>query len=75
MPWIGPRSQTDALVIGGVWLTLTLAFEFGFGRRVAHKSWPELFSDYDLRAGRIWPLVLITTFFAPVIMMYLNGSV
>ena len=51
-------SRREAIEIGGAWLSLTIAFEFGFGRLVAKQSWQELLADYDLRAGRTWPLVL-----------------
>jgi len=51
-------STRDALAVGGGWLALTMAFEFAFGRGVAHQSWRALLADYDLRAGRLWPLVL-----------------
>ena len=44
--------------IGAVWLCLTVAFEFGFGRLVAKQSWHELLSDYNLARRRTWPLVL-----------------
>jgi hypothetical protein len=53
------------LVVGGVWLGLTLAFEFLGGHFAFGKSWSELFADYDLTRGRIWPLVLIATTLAP----------
>jgi hypothetical protein len=42
----------------GSWLAMTVAFEFGFGRAVAHQSWDQLLADYDLRSGRTWPIVL-----------------
>jgi hypothetical protein len=51
-------STREALQVGVVWLALTIAFEFGFGRGVAHTSWDELLVDYDVRQGRLWPLVL-----------------
>ena len=51
-------STRVALQVGAAWLVLTIAFEFGFGRGVAHTSWEELLADYDLRRGRLWPLVL-----------------
>lgn len=51
-------TATDAHRIGVVWLALTLAFEFSFGRFVDHKTWSELFHDYNLLRGRTWPLVL-----------------
>jgi urea transporter len=51
-------TAADARRIGATWLLLTLAFEFGFGRFVDHKTWSELFHDYNLLRGRTWPLVL-----------------
>lgn len=65
--WIGPASSRDALRVGTLWLALTLAFEFGFGHFVARKPWRELLADYDISAGRVWVLVLVTTLFAPLL--------
>lgn len=65
--WIVPDLATWRLwLVGGVWLFLTVAFEFGFGHYVAGHSWSRLFRDYDVLAGRIWVLVLLTVLFAPV---------
>jgi hypothetical protein len=50
--------SAEASRIGGAWLTLTVAFEFTFGRLVAKKSWRELAGEYNLAEGRAWPLVL-----------------
>ena len=50
--------RSEALQIGAVWLGLTVAFEFGFGRLVAKKPWRELTADYNVARGRLWPLVL-----------------
>ena len=51
--------------VGLLWGALTLAFELGFGHYVSGLSWAELRADYDLAAGRLWPLVLATTVAAP----------
>jgi hypothetical protein len=51
-------SDADAVGIGAAWLAMTVAFELGFGRLVAHQSWGELLADYDLARGRLWPVVL-----------------
>lgn len=50
--------SAEALRIGGVWLILTVTFEFTFGRLVAKKSWRELAGEYNLAEGRAWPFVL-----------------
>lgn len=52
------ESAEQAWTIGGLWLLLTIAFEFGFGRIVAGHPWSRLFADYNLLDGRIWLLFL-----------------
>ena len=64
--WIGPRTQGQALAVGALWVLLTLVFEFGFGHYGFGKSWDELLADYDLGRGRVWVLVLLVTFIAPL---------
>lgn len=64
--WIRPTSAAAAFAIGALWLALTLAFEFLVGHHGFGKPWGELLEDYDLRRGRIWLLVLLVTFGAPV---------
>ena len=56
----------EALTVGIIWVILTVAFEFGFGRLVMKHSWERLFTDYNILKGRIWILVLIWTLFAPL---------
>jgi hypothetical protein len=71
--WIGPRSRSDTVVIGAFWVACTLGFEFLGGHYLFHKPWPELLADYDVRRGRIWIVVLVVTFFAPLSMARLCG--
>ena len=66
-PFVGSldrRSSSRLLSIGLLWLSLTLAFEFGFGR-LSGLSWEAMLADYDVAGGRFWPLVLLTTLLAP----------
>jgi hypothetical protein len=65
--WIGPRTARQAMTVGALWVGLTLAFEFGVGHYGFGRSWAELLADYDLLRGRIWILVLLTTFGAPLL--------
>jgi hypothetical protein len=65
--WIGPTTPGQAMTIGASWVGLTLAFEFGVGHYGFGKSWAELLADYDLLRGRVWILVLVTTFVAPLL--------
>jgi hypothetical protein len=64
--WIAPPKLRDALLVGVLWLILTLAFEFLVGHYVFHKPWAELTEDYHVLRGRIWPLVLLVVLFAPL---------
>lgn len=65
--WVAPGLRTgDLWTVGILWTVLTVAFEFGFGRWVAGHSWERLLRDYDLTAGRIWVLVLLTLLLGPV---------
>lgn len=57
----------QGLLVGGLWLCLTLAFEFSFGRYYLHKSWAELLDAYKFKDGNLWPAVLLVTFLAPCV--------
>lgn len=57
----------ELLLIGFLWLVLTVAFEFLFGHYVMGQSWSALLSDYNIFKGRVWILVLISTFISPTL--------
>jgi hypothetical protein len=71
--WIRPATLNDAVLIGFLWLALTVLFEFGAGHFLFHQPWELLFADYNLAKGRIWILVLIVTLKAPVIAAKARG--
>jgi hypothetical protein len=60
-------SAAEAAKVGVTWVGMTTAFEFGFGHYVAHQSWTAMLVDYDLRRGRLWPLVLLAAGVAPAV--------
>ena len=64
--WIGPRTVNDALLIGLLWLTLTIAFEFLAGHYLFGHTWERLLADYSLFRGRIWVFVLAANLLAPL---------
>lgn len=64
--WIGPNDRREALVVGTVWVALTVAFEFLAGHYVFSNSWERLLADYNMVRGRIWILVLLANLFAPL---------
>lgn len=68
-----PESNSQALLIGAIWLVLTILFEFGFGHYIMHHPWEKLFQDYRIDLGRLWSLVLLWIFLAPLVMKLVNG--
>ena len=59
--------SSQAWLTGLIWLVLTIAFEFAFGHFVAGHSMDRLLQDYNMAAGRLWPLVLAALFFMPYV--------
>jgi hypothetical protein len=64
-PWLRLDSARAAWGAGGLWLVLTVAFEFLFGHFVAGNSWARLLKDYNLLEGRVWLLVLVAIVAVP----------
>jgi hypothetical protein len=62
-----PISSNQTLIIGLIWLCLTVIFEFLFGHYVAGHSWERLLQDYNIIKGRVWVLVLIWITIAPYV--------
>jgi hypothetical protein len=60
-------SIQQSILIGIIWLVLTVCFEFLAGHYVFGNSWEHLIQDYNILEGRIWSLVLLTIVFAPFI--------
>ncbi len=58
-------ARNDLLLIGAFWLVMTAGFEFVFGHYVIGHPWEKLLEDYNIFKGRVWVLVLLTTFLAP----------
>lgn len=65
--WMRPANSRDAVLIGVRWVLMTVAFEFLAGHYAFGSAWTTLFADYNLFAGRVWLLVLVTSAFAPLL--------
>jgi len=61
------ESVKNAILIGVIWLVLTILFEFGFGHYIMGNSWQKLLHDYNIAEGRVWGLFLIWITIAPFI--------
>jgi hypothetical protein len=61
-------STIDFLLIGVLWLALTVFFEFCFGHYVEGQLWDMLLANYNVLNGRIWVLVLLSELIAPPVL-------
>ncbi len=63
--WTNLRARGRLMALGLFWTILTVCFEFGFGHYLRDLSWERLLADYNLLAGRIWVLLLLTLYAGP----------
>ncbi len=69
------HSSKEAILIGLMWLIMTIAFEFVFGHFIMKNSWVKLFSDYNILKGKIWILVLLALATLPFIVFTQNNKI
>ncbi|MBL9186810.1 MAG: hypothetical protein JNK23_04980 [Opitutaceae bacterium] len=65
LPWVGVRTEWEALGVGALWLGLMIAFDVGFGRWVFRASWERIFEEFDLTRGRWLSIGMAVVFAAP----------
>jgi hypothetical protein len=61
------ESLKHAILVGVIWLGLTILFEFGFGHYIMGNTWEKLLHDYNLAEGRVWSLFLVWITIAPFV--------
>lgn len=61
----GKIKQKGCLIIGGLWMILTVVFEVVFSMS-AGLSFRDMLVAYNPMTGNLWLLVVLTTFFAPL---------
>jgi len=60
-----PSSSREAIAIGLVWVSLTVAFEFFMGLVLLQRPLAQVLADYNVFAGRVWVLFLLWLTVAP----------
>ena len=65
--WIGAIRRYELLLVGIIWLTLTVAFEWLFGWLVMGQSFERMAADYNLLKGGLMPVGLIFLALSPLI--------
>jgi hypothetical protein len=73
--WIGATRPAQLLMIGCLWLGLTLAFEILFGRLVVGLSWERLAADYNVMDGGLLPFGLLFLLLSPLVAGKVRGMV
>jgi hypothetical protein len=58
-------TDQQTLLMGTIWVIMTLCFEFLAGHYAFGNSWNTLIADYNILNGRIWILIPISTFIFP----------
>lgn len=64
--WLRAKNNLQLILVGLLWLMLTVAFEISLGR-LLNLSWERIFSDYNLANGGLMPIGLLFLTFAPLI--------
>jgi hypothetical protein len=60
-------TQKDTLLLAIIWVIGTILFEFVFGTLVMGNNINVLINDYNIFAGNVWILFLISLFLAPIL--------
>jgi hypothetical protein len=68
------RSSAQAWRTGGLWLGLTVAWEFGFGLFIRGFAWDRVLHEYAFWQGRLWTLVLLAILVLPALVHALDHS-
>jgi hypothetical protein len=64
-PFLRIENKKQALKVGLLWMILVVAFEFSLGL-IANRNWRSLLADYNILAGRIWPVFLLWILLLPL---------
>jgi hypothetical protein len=63
--WIKAPNIKSLFIIGFMWMSLTLLFEFSLGFFVIELSWERIFEDYNLFRGGLMGIGLLLMIFIP----------
>ncbi|MBN2223491.1 MAG: hypothetical protein JW765_02320 [Deltaproteobacteria bacterium] len=65
--WVAVVRTRSLIMVGLLWLVLTVTFELGLGLLVFGYSWERMASDYNIVRGGLMPIGLAVLFFSPLI--------
>jgi hypothetical protein len=73
VPWIGPSTPEECLLVGSLWLGLMVVFDVGIGRLYFRLSWSRIAADFDVRQGGLLGFGMAALFFTPLAVVKLRG--
>ncbi len=73
VPFLGAVIPSHYWLVGGMWVAMTVLFEFSFGHYIVGNSWRVLLEAYNLLEGNLWIVMLITTAVSPYLAAKLRG--
>ena len=65
--WIAARTRLQLLIVGTIWVLLTILFEITLGRLVLNLSWDRISEDYDITRGGFLGLGLLFMAVSPLL--------
>ena len=64
--WLGANTRRQQLIVGGLWVVLTLSFEISIGFAIG-APWEQVSADLDVTRGGLMVLGLAFMFFTPML--------
>ena len=64
---VSRATNRTLLLVGAMWVGMTVLFEFTFGHYVDGISWERLLADYNIFYGRVWGLFLLFILMTPLL--------
>jgi hypothetical protein len=64
--WLKATRAIDLVIVGAVWVVLTVAFEICLGRFVIGMTWDAIAADYDISRGGLMLFGLLAMLLAPL---------
>lgn len=71
--WFPARNPRTLLQVGAIWVALTITYEVVLGSAILHRTWSEIFSDFNVGEGRLFPFGLLFLLFAPLMASWARG--
>ena len=73
--WIKASALHQLIVVGIMWVVLTVGFEIVLGRFVMGVTWERIASDYNIAQGGLMIFGLLIMLLAPLMMAKLRGKI